>query len=48
MPNEFISAKAAFLMDADTGAILYQKNPDLRLPPGQHHQSHDRDYRFRK
>ena len=32
-PNEFISAKAAFLMDADTGAILYQKNPDLRLPP---------------
>ncbi len=31
--NEFISAKAAFLMDADTGAILYQKNPDLRLPP---------------
>ncbi|HPD60540.1 MAG TPA: D-alanyl-D-alanine carboxypeptidase [Thermodesulfobacteriota bacterium] len=32
-PNEFVSAKAAFLMDADTGAILYQKNPDLRLPP---------------
>jgi len=31
--NEFISAKAAFLMDADTGAILYQKSPDLRLPP---------------
>ena len=32
-PNKFISAKAAFLMDADTGAILYQKDPDLRLPP---------------
>ena len=31
--SEFISAKAAFLMDADTGAVLYQKNPDLRLPP---------------
>ncbi|WAC08662.1 MAG: D-alanyl-D-alanine carboxypeptidase [Thermodesulfobacteriota bacterium] len=31
--NEFISAKAAFLIDADTGTILYQKNPDLRLPP---------------
>jgi D-alanyl-D-alanine carboxypeptidase len=32
-PNQFITAKAAFLMDADTGAILYQKSPDLRLPP---------------
>jgi D-alanyl-D-alanine carboxypeptidase (penicillin-binding protein 5/6) len=31
--KQFISAKAAFLMDADTGVILYQKNQDLRLPP---------------
>jgi len=32
-PNGFITARAAFLMDADTGAILYEKNSDLPLPP---------------
>ena len=32
-PDNFITARAAFLMDADTGAILYEKNPDLPLPP---------------
>ena len=31
--GDFVSAKAAFLMDEDTGVILFQKNPDLRLPP---------------
>lgn len=28
-----ISAKAAVLMDSDSGKILYAKNPNLRLPP---------------
>ncbi|MCX8012370.1 MAG: D-alanyl-D-alanine carboxypeptidase, partial [Desulfobacterota bacterium] len=28
-----ISARAAFLMDATTGEVLYEKNPDLPLPP---------------
>ena len=32
-PDDFITARAAFLMVADTGAILYEKNPDLSLPP---------------
>ncbi|MEW6615301.1 MAG: D-alanyl-D-alanine carboxypeptidase [Thermodesulfobacteriota bacterium] len=32
-PDGFITARAAFLMNADTGAILYEKNPDLPLPP---------------
>ncbi|MFH2012718.1 MAG: D-alanyl-D-alanine carboxypeptidase [Pseudomonadota bacterium] len=32
-PDNIVTAKAAFLMDADTGAILYEKNPDLPLPP---------------
>jgi D-alanyl-D-alanine carboxypeptidase len=31
--SESISAKAAFLMNAETGEVLYQKNPDLPLPP---------------
>lgn len=33
LPGDFVTAKAAFLMDAHTGAILYEKKPDLRLPP---------------
>lgn len=33
LPGDFVTAKAAFLMDAQTGAILYEKKPDLRLPP---------------
>lgn len=33
-----ISATAAVLMDADTGRILYEKNPDRRMLVGQHHQ----------
>jgi D-alanyl-D-alanine carboxypeptidase (penicillin-binding protein 5/6) len=32
-PEEDLSARAAFLMDAKTGKILYQNDPDLRLPP---------------
>jgi serine-type D-Ala-D-Ala carboxypeptidase (penicillin-binding protein 5/6) len=30
---EDINARAAVVMDASTGAILYAKNPDLRCPP---------------
>lgn len=33
IPDVFITAKAAFLMDANTRAILYEKNPDLKLSP---------------
>lgn len=29
----YVSAKAAVLMDANTGEILYAKNPHLKLPP---------------
>jgi D-alanyl-D-alanine carboxypeptidase len=32
-PDSFISARAAFLMNAETGEVLYQKNQDLPLPP---------------
>lgn len=32
-PETELTARAAFLMDAATGQILYQKEPDLRLPP---------------
>ena len=32
-PDEDLTARAAVLMDAATGKILYQKEPDLRLPP---------------
>src|SRR5262245_12508284 len=32
-PDENLTARAALLMDASTGKILYQKEPDLRLPP---------------
>jgi serine-type D-Ala-D-Ala carboxypeptidase (penicillin-binding protein 5/6) len=32
-PDEHLTARAAVLMDAATGKILYQKEPDLRLPP---------------
>lgn len=33
LSDDFITAKAAFLMDTNTGAVLYEKNPDLPLPP---------------
>jgi D-alanyl-D-alanine carboxypeptidase (penicillin-binding protein 5/6) len=32
-PEEELSARAFLLMDAKTGKILFQKEPDLRLPP---------------
>lgn len=32
-PDADLTARAAVLMDASTGKILYQKDPDLRLPP---------------
>jgi serine-type D-Ala-D-Ala carboxypeptidase (penicillin-binding protein 5/6) len=32
-PDEELTARAALLMDASTGKILYQKEADLRLPP---------------
>jgi len=32
-PDENLTARAALLMDASTGRILYQKEADLRLPP---------------
>lgn len=32
-PDDDLSARAAILMDAATGRILYQKDADLRLPP---------------
>ena len=32
-PDEDLTARAAVLMDAVTGKILYQKDSDLRLPP---------------
>jgi D-alanyl-D-alanine carboxypeptidase (penicillin-binding protein 5/6) len=32
-PDADLTARAAVLMDAATGKILYQKDPDLRLPP---------------
>lgn len=32
-PNEDLTARAAVLMDAATGKLLYQKNAGLRLPP---------------
>jgi D-alanyl-D-alanine carboxypeptidase (penicillin-binding protein 5/6) len=32
-PDEDLTARAAVLMDAVTGRILYQKDSDLRLPP---------------
>ena len=32
-PPADVSARAAILMEADTGEILRQKNPDLPLPP---------------
>ena len=31
--DNLLTAKAAFLMDAETGAILYERNPDLPLSP---------------
>jgi D-alanyl-D-alanine carboxypeptidase (penicillin-binding protein 5/6) len=32
-PDEELTARAALLMDAGTGRVLYQKEADLRLPP---------------
>jgi D-alanyl-D-alanine carboxypeptidase (penicillin-binding protein 5/6) len=32
-PDEDLTARAALLLDANTGAVLYQREPDLRLPP---------------
>jgi D-alanyl-D-alanine carboxypeptidase (penicillin-binding protein 5/6) len=32
-PDEDLTARAAILVDSSTGQILYQKDPDLRLPP---------------
>jgi D-alanyl-D-alanine carboxypeptidase len=32
-PEEQLTARAAILMDAASGKILYQREPDLRLPP---------------
>jgi D-alanyl-D-alanine carboxypeptidase (penicillin-binding protein 5/6) len=32
-PDENLTARAALLMDANSGRILYQKEADLRLPP---------------
>jgi D-alanyl-D-alanine carboxypeptidase (penicillin-binding protein 5/6) len=32
-PEEDLTARAALLMDAKTGRILYQRDADLRLPP---------------
>jgi D-alanyl-D-alanine carboxypeptidase (penicillin-binding protein 5/6) len=32
-PEDDLTAKSALLMDAATGRILFQKEPDLRLPP---------------
>lgn len=32
-PDENLTARAAVLMDAATGKVLYQKEADLRLPP---------------
>jgi serine-type D-Ala-D-Ala carboxypeptidase (penicillin-binding protein 5/6) len=32
-PDADLTARAAILMDAATGKILYQRDPDLRLPP---------------
>lgn len=33
LPHDYVTAKAAILVDAHTGASLYEKNPDLPLPP---------------
>jgi D-alanyl-D-alanine carboxypeptidase (penicillin-binding protein 5/6) len=32
-PDQDLTARAAILVDASTGKILYQKDPDLQLPP---------------
>lgn len=32
-PDQDLTARAAILVDTSTGNILYQKDPDLRLPP---------------
>jgi D-alanyl-D-alanine carboxypeptidase (penicillin-binding protein 5/6) len=32
-PDEDLTARSALLIDANTGNVLYQKEPDLRLPP---------------
>jgi D-alanyl-D-alanine carboxypeptidase len=32
-PEEELTARAAILLDASTGKVLYQREPDLRLPP---------------
>jgi D-alanyl-D-alanine carboxypeptidase (penicillin-binding protein 5/6) len=32
-PDQDLTARAAILVDSSTGNILYQKDPDLRLPP---------------
>ena len=32
-PPERLTARAAFLMDAPTGQVLYEREPDLSLPP---------------
>lgn len=33
LPEDYVTARAAILVDAQTGASLYEKNPDLPLPP---------------
>jgi D-alanyl-D-alanine carboxypeptidase (penicillin-binding protein 5/6) len=32
-PEEDLSARSAFLLDVKNGKVLFQKDPDLRLPP---------------
>lgn len=32
-PDEELTARAAILLDASSGKVLYQREPDLRLPP---------------
>ena len=38
-----INSRAAVVMDASTGTILYAKNPDLRCASGKHDKIDDRN-----
>ena len=40
-----LTAKAAIVVDAQTGEIHFARNPNLQLRAGQHHQAADRDDR---
>lgn len=44
--DTLVQAPSALLMEASTGTVIYEKDPDTRRSPGQYHKNHDTDPDF--